>query len=104
MASGRQASIMPADSNPVGLYECPANRKAVATVRACNQTATEIRVWLWLGTATYSDADCIEPNTPIQGYTVLENSGLLMGAGDTLFVKTEGVGVNFILWALEELA
>ena len=104
MASGRQASIMPADTNAVGLYACPANRKAVATVRACNQTVNQIRVWMWLGTATYTDADCIEPNTPIQSYTVLENSGLLMGEGDTLFVKTEAVGVNFVLWALEEIA
>lgn len=104
MASGRQASVKPANTNATTLYTCPANKKFVATLRAVNQTASEILINAWLGNNGYTDADIIEYNTPIQGYTVLENSGILMGAGDTLYVQTLTTGVSFIVWGLEESA
>ena len=104
MASGRLASIYPGDTNVVNLFTCPTGKKIVATIRACNQTTDPISVNMWLSDGTYDEADVIEPTTPIQGNTVLENSGILMGEGDTLHVQTLEEGVNFIVWGLEETA
>lgn len=104
MATGRQASLYPENTNQTLLYTCPANKTAVATLRICNQDDEEITAWAWLSHGTPDEADCIEPGAPIQPASVLEDSGLIMGAGDTIYVKADATGLNFIVWALEETA
>lgn len=103
MATGRLASILPTDTTPVTIFTCPANRRYVATIRCCNAQSTTKRVNIWLAAGNPTDADYIEYQTPIVGNGILEDSGLLLGEGDTITVQAVDIGPNFVLFGLEEI-
>ena len=88
------------------LYTVPAASRAVFTVSFCNRAATGAKVSLALtGGADPTDADWIEFDTPIQaagsaGGSVLERTGLALGVGQKLFVRSDVPGVSAVAYGV----
>lgn len=90
------------------LYTVPANKRAIVTLSLCNRAATspKVRVAMTAGAAP-SDADWLEYDTPIpasaaSGGSVLERTGLALGAGQQLHVRADVAGVSAVVFGVEE--
>lgn len=90
------------------LYTVPNGRRAIVTLNVCNRAAasTKVRVALTAGAAP-ADADWLEYDTPLpaaggSGGSVLERTGLALGAGQQIHVRAETVGVSALVFGVEE--
>ncbi|MCG2663356.1 MULTISPECIES: hypothetical protein [Brevundimonas] len=90
------------------LYTVPAGKQAIVTVALCNRGAAsaKIRVALTNGAAP-TDADWIEYDTPLpaaggSGGSVLERTGLSLGAGQQIHVHATTAAVSATVHGLEQ--
>ena len=90
------------------LYTVPANSRVVLTVSLCNRSGSAAKVAMALTTgAAPTDADWIEFDTPLQpagssGGSVLERTGLALGVGQALFVRSDVVSVSAVAYGVLE--
>lgn len=92
------------------IYTCPAGQKAIVTLTLCNRSAgsTKVRVGLTNGAAP-GDADWIEYDTPVPAAgsatgSVLQLSGLALGAGQQVHVRSAADGVTATVIGFEQAA
>lgn len=92
------------------LYSVPAGRRAVLNLNLCNRaTATaKVRVAITAGQPPV-DADWIEYETPLPaagspGGSVLERTGLALGAGQQVHVRADVAGISAVLYGIEDVA
>jgi len=80
------------------LYTVPAGKCATVTVNLCNQTAATRAVGILIVKGAHTPADFIERDSPIPPHGVLERTGVVMTAGEQLFVVSNtdtGVSARF---------
>jgi len=94
---------------PGQLYECPAGKLAVVSVNLCNRSGARAKVGIGLkaGGDAVAAADWIEFDTPINPAgsvdgSVLERTGVVLKAGDRLWVSSDVAGVNAHVWGMVE--
>jgi hypothetical protein len=103
MATGRLATPidMPSGSNQTA-YTCPASTFAVATVSICNRNGSSVSVRLALGTSgSPLDSEYLEYDTVILGNGVLERTGIVLKADETIIVRSNNTGVSVVVYGIE---
>lgn len=89
----------------VSVYTVPATKKAVCNVSICNRSPDSITVYLAVVagyTGVIADEDYIEYNITIPGYGVLERTGIVIDAAESIVARSvEGFG-SISIWGYEE--
>ena len=63
-------------------------------IRFANSNNTAANVTVWVGTDTSpQDADCVTPDTPVSGKSILEDTGIVITAGEKIWVKSSAANV-----------
>lgn len=90
------------------IYTCPPGQRAIVTLNLCNRAdaSARVRVALTNGAAP-TDADWIEYDTPIPAAgsasgSILQLSGLALGAGQQVHVHPSAAGVSATVVGLEQ--
>jgi len=85
------------------LYAVPAGKCATVTVNLCNRTGQPRKVGILIAQDTHTAADFIEVHAPLPPKGVLERTGLVMTAGEQLFVVSNtDTGVSARVHGFEE--
>lgn len=64
-------------------------------VRFANRNSDASEVFVWVGSgANEADADCVTPGTPVAGKRILEDTGIVVSAGEKVWVKSSVANVS----------
>lgn len=103
MANGRLAASTPAADTNTLLYSCPASTVATVTLSICRRGGgTElVRVALMDSTSIgdLADEDYLEYDSE-----VVELSGIVLSANQSIVVRADAATVSFVLFGFEEAA
>lgn len=101
------STALPAE-DLTSVYTCPSGTRAVVTLNLCNTAAAQakVRVALTDGAAP-TTADWIEYDTPIPaagslGGSVVQLTGLALGADQEIYVEASTIGVSAVVFGLEQ--
>lgn len=96
MASGKLGSAALVATVKNTLYTCPANTVASATIRLLNKGAAASTVTLWVTTTPGApvDADLIVPAFPLIVGAIDEETGIVIGAGESVVALASVAGVT----------
>jgi len=85
------------------LYTVPAGKCATVTVNLCNRSAGTRTVDVYIAPSSHTVADFIECGARLPSGGVLERTGLVMVAGERLFIKSrDGASVSARFHGFEE--
>lgn len=107
MASGRLGAADLLIGTSTEIYTVPADTVATVSVNFCNRNASNVSIRLALldgPIATLSNEDYIEFGTPIQLNEVLERTGIVMAATQTIVAYSDSSNVTVQVWGWEESA
>jgi len=90
-----------ADTN-TAIYTVPADKIATANINLCNRTDSEITARIAVRNGPMTDADYLEYDTSIPAHGVLERSGIVMSAGETIVTYASTAGVSVRVHGFEE--
>lgn len=103
MASGIQAGAKPAANTNTALFT--ATNPIVVTINACNTSTTAsdtAAIWVVPNGGSPTSNNQIENFTDLAAKGVIERTGVVLGAGDSVFVESSGAGnTNFVCWGVE---
>lgn len=103
MASGLMAAVDLTTTAVTEIFVSPAGAVCSISVAATNRSATDsakVSFALTNGQVP-TDANWIEFNTTIEPSGVLERNGIVVGAGQKVFAKTDKTGVNVLVFGYE---
>lgn len=102
------AKVSPAAANAEEtIYTVPAAKQALCSVRFCNKTAAPITVDLGVmdsGESTTGVGGFLEYGATLLPNGILENTGLLLAAGDSLRISASSVNVACVVFGHVENA
>lgn len=95
MASGRLgAADLTADTDTL-LYTVPAGKIATVNIRVTNRNAISAAITLAIGPGqTPAAADYIEYQAPLDGHLPLEDTGLILSAGEKVWARASLASVS----------
>jgi len=100
--SGRLGTAdLEADTN-TDVYTVPANAIATVNINVCNRTANTVTASIALHDGVLTEADYLECDAPIPAHGVLERTGLVMSAGETIVTCASAAGVSVRVHGFEE--
>lgn len=109
MASGRFGKALLAANNDTTLYTTPAGKVATATLSLCNTSAAPVTVRVAVTTAAApTPSDFIEYDVVLGvvgapgGSSVLERTGIVLSAGESVVVRAGAAGIAARLHGFEE--
>ena len=95
MTSGRLGAVDLSATTNTTVYTVPAAKTAAFSVNICNRNASSITIRLALAaTGTPDVAEWIEYDTPLDGNSVLERSGLMLDTGKLLVAYSSAANVS----------
>ena len=103
MATGRLGADDLSAATNTTIYTVPADTFAVATVSVCNRnasTAATIQIAV-AATDTPTSSEYIEYDTQLVASGVLERTGLVVGAGQKIVVRSSTGSVNAVVYGIE---
>ena len=105
MSSGKLGSADLVAAADILLYTCPALKLATVNINLCNRgtVATTVRIAIGTGGAPAA-TDYLEYETPLPGPGVLERTGIVMSAGEKLWVRAVLATVSARAHGFEEPA
>lgn len=87
------------------IHTVAAGQVATANIRFCNRNATAVKVRLAIGIgANPATADYIEFDQQIAANGVLENTGIVISAGENLWARSDTANVSVRAHGFEEAA
>lgn len=104
MASGKLGAASLAATTNTTIYTVPTSTVATVNVNMVNTTTAAITVRLSIGSTTPAAADYIEYDTSIPANGVLERSGLVMSAAESLVARASATGIAVRAFGFEEVA
>ena len=110
MATGRLGALdIDGSSNTVdtnyGVYTVPASTKSSINISVCNRSAStcKVRVALIDGAiGDVADEDYIEYDVVIPLGGILERTGIILEAAETVLMRSDTAGVNMVITGVEE--
>jgi hypothetical protein len=103
MANGRLGTPVSLSAGAdTTLYTCPANTFAVVTVSLCNRASTAMNARLAMSIEDIpTNADYIEYDVSILARGVLERTGLVLGPGQKIVVRSSGNETTAMVYGIE---
>ena len=102
MATGRLGTGDLAAATDTVVYTVPASTFAVVSVSLCNRTNTGVAVRLAVADTTIPGADeWLEYDAEIGGKGVLERTGIIIGEGQRIIVRSSSAGVTAVVFGIE---
>lgn len=86
------------------LYTVPAATRAYLSVNLCNRSSTVdavVRIALTTG-GVPGNTDWIDYDMTLEAKASYERSGIILTAGQVLYVRSDVVNVNAVVWGVEE--
>jgi hypothetical protein len=102
MASGRLGKASLTANNDTDLYAVPAGTVATVNVNLCNTGSTTAKVRLAVRSGALAAPDYIEYDAEIPANGVLERTGIVLGAGETVVARSSTAGVSARVHGFEE--
>lgn len=104
MSSGKLAAVDLSANTPTVIYSVPGNTVTSFTINMCNRNEENALIRLALTTGvTLTDADYIEYDTTLLAKNVLERSGLILHAGQSVMAQSNKSSVNVVIVGIEDL-
>ena len=103
MATGRLGAVAVPSTAYTELYACPADTFAVVSVSLANRTAgpLQVRIAVTTNSASPDNAEFIEYGTTIAANGVLERTGLVVAATQSISVYASNVGISAVAMGIE---
>ena len=101
--SGRLAAVDLAITTNTLVYTCPVGKVATVNMSICNRNASSVTIRAALTDGVLVDLvsdDYFEYDSNI--CNVLERSGIVVGAGQSIIVYSNAANVSIVLWGWEE--
>lgn len=100
--SGRMAAVLPTAGTPTLLYVAAANALCSVTVSVCNQGPVRDSISIQLCEGQAAQEDYLEYQAKVGSNSVLERSGLILEAGQSLLVTSAQGTSSFVCWGIIE--
>jgi len=84
------------------IYTVSSDTFATANINLCNRTDSAITARIAIRSGALDDADYLEYDTSIPAHGVLERSGIVLSAGETIVAYASAVGVSVRVHGFEE--
>ena len=105
MASGILGKANLAAGADTLVYTVPANTLATANIRVVNRNASVVKIRVAIGTDASSDAaDYIDYDVSVPANGILEDTGIVCGAGEKVWVRSDTSNVTARVHGFEEVA
>lgn len=105
MATGRLGAIDLAATTLTVLYTTPANTITTTNISICNRNtvAAQIRVAVINGSiGSILDSDYIEYDIPLNANGVIERTGIVLAAGQTIAIYCNLSNISAVCWGFED--
>lgn len=97
------SSSLAAAANTV-LYTCPAGTTATVNIRFCNRNTSLVKVRLSIGAAAPVNQDFYEYDQPISANSILEDTAVVIGAGENIVAYSDTANVSVRVHGFERAA
>lgn len=105
MPSGKLGAATLVANTDTELCTVAAGKVATVSVSVCNRSGGTAKLRIAVGTGGAPAAgDYIEYDTPVPSPGVLERSGIVVGAGEKVFIRSDAAGVDVRVHGFEEAA
>lgn len=105
MASGKLGSADLAAATVTLLYTVPASTRATVNIRVANRNASAAKIRVAIGTGASPDAaDYVDYDITVPGNGILEDTGIVCGAGEKIWVRSDTANVSVRVHGFEEVA
>ena len=103
MATGRLGiANLSAGGNGTSVYTVPSGYFAVVSVNVCNRSNQAVAIRIAAASLDIPAAgEYLEYDTELLGRGVLERTGIIIGAGQKIVVRTSGANVNAVVFGIE---
>jgi hypothetical protein len=102
MATGRLAASNLASGTVTTVYTCPIDTYTVASVSVCNRGNQPTVFNLAISdTDTPADGEYLEFETELLPKNILERTGLVLGAGQKIVVRSSQTNVSVVAFGIE---
>ncbi len=103
MAAGKLGSADLAAAADTLLYTVPASTVTTLNIRIANRNASAIKVRVAVGTgAAPAAGDYIDYDIPVAAGGILEDTGIVCGAGEKVWVRSDLAGASVRVHGFEE--
>lgn len=77
------------------VYPAPADKVVTANIRICNRNASPVKVRLAIGTGGAPAAgDYLEYDVQIPASGILDNTGIVLSAGENVWIRSDTANVS----------
>lgn len=105
MASGKLGSADLAATADTLLYTVPANTVATINIRAANRNSVQCGIRIAIGSgASPVNADYISYDIPVYAKDITEETGIVCGAGEKVWARSDLANVSVRVHGFEEAA
>ena len=103
MATGRLGiANLSAGGDGTSVYTVPSGQFAVVSVNVCNRSNQAVAIRIAAASLDIPAAgEYLEYDTELLGRGVLERTGIIIGAGQKIVVRTSGANVNAVVFGIE---
>jgi hypothetical protein len=102
MATGRLGIADLTAATNTSVYTVPSGYFAVVSVNICNRSNQAIAVRIAAASLdTPANGEYLEYDTELLGRGVLERTGIIVGAGQKIVVRSTGANVNAVVFGIE---
>ena len=107
MATGRLGVADLAATTDTSLYTVPASTITTTNISLCNRNGTSVKVRIAVvdgAIGVVANEDYIEYDVTLAANGVLERTGIVMAATQTILVRSDTANVSAVCWGFEEAA
>jgi len=102
MATGRLGIADLTAATNTSVYTVPSGYFAVVSVNICNRSNQPTAVRIAAASLDVpTNGEFLEYDTELLGRGVLERTGIIVGAGQKIVVRSSGAGVNAVVFGIE---